>query len=101
MNWLGSAFEARRVLDQSVSSGLVLAIVSTTADMARKATLLRGSRIAGASCATLSRPQKAREAEANPVSSRIGVSGGPCVIALKLCSTPAGPRKIAVAITTA
>jgi hypothetical protein len=64
MNWFGSAFGLSRVVDHSVSSGLVIAMVMTTAPIARYATWRRGSRIDGASCAMLSRPEKARNAAA-------------------------------------
>ena len=88
------------VVDHSVSSGLVTAIVATTAPMACEAIVRRTSRIAGASCAIVSSPEKARNAAAYPVMRTSGVSAGPCVSAVKLWMMPAGPSQAATASTT-
>src|ERR1700674_4123332 len=100
MNWLGSAPLFSSVVDHSVSSGLVIAIVITTAAIARVATIRRGSRIAGASWATLFRPEKARKAAAYPITNPLSGRVGPEVRRLKLWTMPDGPRLMATAITT-
>src|SRR2546427_13053172 len=98
MNWFGSGLvPLRRVVDHKVRRGLVIAIVITTPAMALLATLRRGSRIAGASWAMLSNPEKARNAAAYPVISSAGVRGGPERIAPKRWMIPGGARSRAVA----
>jgi hypothetical protein len=65
MNWLGSLpLTSISVVDQSVSSGLVIATVITTSSIARGAVRRLGRRIAGASCEMLYSPENARNAPA-------------------------------------
>jgi hypothetical protein len=73
------------VVDHRVNKGLVSVIVRMTMAIVRYAVVLRGVRIAGAIWATLSRPEKARNAAPKPVRRTIGVSGGgPCPTIEKL-----------------
>jgi hypothetical protein len=88
MNWVSSGLPVSRVVDQSVSRGLVIAIVTTTATIARDAMRGRGSRIAGASWVIVSSPEKARKASPKPTMTTSGVRVRPWATSSKLRAMP-------------